>query len=95
MLIAYIVGVASVIFHWSNGLWTAAITWGLTISVQAQRRWGYVCAALGIVLTIFAAGAIGGAMRYEITPEQRDALQRATADYQAGKPIQHKAAPAH
>jgi succinate dehydrogenase/fumarate reductase cytochrome b subunit len=43
----YFVGVTMLVFHFANGLWTAAITWGLTISEQAQKRWGVVCAALG------------------------------------------------
>jgi succinate dehydrogenase / fumarate reductase cytochrome b subunit len=43
----YLVGVTMLVFHFANGLWTAAITWGLTISEQAQKRWGVVCAGLG------------------------------------------------
>ncbi|MBX3381575.1 MAG: hypothetical protein KF805_15880 [Phycisphaeraceae bacterium] len=50
--IAYFLGVTLLVFHFANGLWTAAITWGLTISVPAQRRWGYACAGLGAMLMI-------------------------------------------
>jgi succinate dehydrogenase / fumarate reductase cytochrome b subunit len=50
----YFLGVSALVFHFANGLWTAAITWGLTISQRAQRRWGYVCAAIGAGL--MAAG---------------------------------------
>ncbi len=46
----YFAGVTLLVFHFANGLWTAAITWGLTISAKAQRNWGYACAALGVVL---------------------------------------------
>ncbi len=70
----YVVGVLSVVYHWSNGLWTAAISWGLTISVAAQKRWGYVCAGIGVALTLFSVGAIVGALRYDVTPEDRSAL---------------------
>ena len=40
------------------GRWdfTAAITWGLTISAGAQRRWGFVCA--GLFALLFLAGII-------------------------------------
>jgi len=56
----YMVGVSLLVFHLANGLWTAAITWGLTISEKAQRRWGQVCAAIGFVLMGMAwAGVIG------------------------------------
>jgi succinate dehydrogenase / fumarate reductase, cytochrome b subunit len=41
--VAYPIGVLASTFHLANGFWTAAITWGLTISKQAQRRWGVVC----------------------------------------------------
>lgn len=57
VVIFYFVGVSSLVYHLANGLWTAAITWGLTISEGAQRRWGYVCAAFGAVL--MAAGWTG------------------------------------
>lgn len=43
----YLISVTLLVFHFANGLWTAAITWGLTITQTAQRRWGYVCFALG------------------------------------------------
>jgi succinate dehydrogenase / fumarate reductase cytochrome b subunit len=46
----YMLGVSLLVFHLANGLWTAAITWGLTITASAQRRWGYACAALGVGL---------------------------------------------
>lgn len=48
----YFVGVTMLVYHFANGLWTAAITWGITISASAQRRWGYVCAGLGAALMV-------------------------------------------
>jgi succinate dehydrogenase / fumarate reductase cytochrome b subunit len=44
--IVYPIGILASCYHLANGFWTAAITWGLTISKSAQRRWGYVCLAL-------------------------------------------------
>lgn len=46
----YLFCVSCLCFHLANGLWTAAITWGLTVSEAAQKRWGYVCTVIGIVL---------------------------------------------
>ncbi|MDX2132457.1 MAG: hypothetical protein SFY69_10445 [Planctomycetota bacterium] len=46
----YFLGVTTLVFHFANGLWTAAIRWGLTVSQRAQRRWGVVCAGLGVTL---------------------------------------------
>lgn len=56
----YMLGVTLLVFHLANGLWTAAITWGLTISAKAQRRWGYVCAGIGAGLMIAAWSAVIG-----------------------------------
>ena len=56
-LIFYLVGTLATIFHFANGLWTMAITWGLTLSVQGQRRWGGVCLALGIGLAAIGVAA--------------------------------------
>lgn len=75
VLAIYIVGVYSAVFHWVNGLWTAAITWGLTVSVSAQRRWGYLCALLGVALAVFAAAALWSAYTYDVTPEDLEALR--------------------
>ena len=58
--LAYMIGVSLLVFHLANGLWTAAITWGLTISVAAQKRWGQVCAALGVGLMLLAWSAVIG-----------------------------------
>ncbi|MFA9477840.1 hypothetical protein ACERK3_05970 [Phycisphaerales bacterium AB-hyl4] len=75
VVIFYLVGSLSVVYHWSNGLWTAAITWGITLSVAAQRRWGVVCAAMGITLTVFTFAALYGAMTYELNEQERMAYE--------------------
>ena len=56
----YLVCVLGLVFHFANGLWTAAITWGLTLSVEAQRRWGFICAALGLALSAATIMAVVG-----------------------------------
>jgi succinate dehydrogenase / fumarate reductase cytochrome b subunit len=56
VVIVYPIGILASCYHLANGFWTAAITWGLTVSAAAQKRWGYVCAGL-FVLT-FVAGII-------------------------------------
>jgi len=43
----YVVGVACAVFHFANGLWNAAIHWGLTISPRSQRISGFVCGVIG------------------------------------------------
>lgn len=91
MFMIYIVGTASVVFHWCNGLWTAAISWGLTVSVPAQKRWGYVCLAMGIMLGVFSVGAIGAAYARPITLDERAMILKVGEDFKAGTPMLHKA----
>jgi succinate dehydrogenase / fumarate reductase, cytochrome b subunit len=54
--ILYPLGILASCYHLANGFWTAAITWGLTVSAAAQKRWGLVCAGLFVVT--FVAGMI-------------------------------------
>lgn len=58
--IFYFVGVSALVFHFANGLWTAAITWGITISRAAQKRWGFACAGLGGALMLMAWASVIG-----------------------------------
>ncbi|MFG0257491.1 MAG: succinate dehydrogenase [Phycisphaerales bacterium JB043] len=58
--LGYLIGVSLLVFHLANGLWTAGITWGLTVTESAQKRWGYVCAALGVGLMGLAWSAVIG-----------------------------------
>ncbi len=72
--IFYLVCVLALVFHFANGLWTAAITWGLTISVQAQRRWGVVCAVVGVALGAATVMAVIGFSTLDID-QARDVEQ--------------------
>jgi len=80
----YIIGVLAVIYHWSDGLWTAAITWGITLSQNAMRRWGYVCTGMFVLLLIFSIGAFWGGLTYDFqrdaTPRQQKALLQILKD---------------
>ena len=46
----YVVGVLSTVFHFTNGLWTFCITWGLTVGPQAQRAAQQMSAALFLIM---------------------------------------------
>lgn len=63
----YGLGVAATVFHLANGIWTALITWGVTIGPNSQRISGYACAALGIFLLVAGLGAIRGFMTYSVS----------------------------
>ena len=59
----YPLGILASCYHLANGFWTAAITWGLTISKGGQRRWGYCCAVLFVVLLAWGLVALVGGAR--------------------------------
>jgi succinate dehydrogenase / fumarate reductase cytochrome b subunit len=46
----YTLGVCAAVFHFANGLWTAAITWGVTLGARSQWRFGWICAGIGAAL---------------------------------------------
>lgn len=56
--IIYPIGLLSACFHLANGFWAAAITWGVTVSAGAQRRWGLACIGLFVLTTALAATAL-------------------------------------
>jgi len=63
--IVYPLGILASCYHLANGFWTAAVTWGLTVSAGAQRRWGYVCAILFAVTLICGLVALVSATRMD------------------------------
>ncbi len=75
IVLFYTLGNLSAVFHFANGLWTAAITWGLTDSIRAQRRWGYLCVVVFFTLFSLFAIAMQGALVYEPTREEYMAYQ--------------------
>ena len=47
----FLVGTAAAVFHFTNGIWTFAITWGLTVGRRAQRT--LRAATLGAFLVMY------------------------------------------
>ena len=62
--VIYPIGIIASCFHLANGFWTAAITWGLTISAGSQRRWGYLCAAIFALTLLCGALALLALVRH-------------------------------
>jgi succinate dehydrogenase / fumarate reductase cytochrome b subunit len=48
----FLVGVLACVFHFTNGIWTFAITWGITVGQRAQRT----LRAASLVLFVFMYG---------------------------------------
>jgi len=46
----YIVGVLSAIFHFTNGIWTFCVTWGITVGARSQKMVQFASVALFVVM---------------------------------------------
>ena len=81
--VIYLVGTLSCVYHLTNGLWTAGITWGIWISPKAQQRATKVCVAIGALLTVVSLLAWSAA----VFPSQEDISEMRAAEdrmYEAG-----------
>ncbi len=58
MVAFYILGVVSATFHFANGLWSFAVTWGITVSPRSQQISTYVTLAIFLALTFIGIRAI-------------------------------------
>jgi succinate dehydrogenase / fumarate reductase cytochrome b subunit len=67
----YLLAVIALVYHFANGLWTAAITWGLTVSTRAQQRWGYICTAVGIALAVMGVMSVYGFWSLDVNQAER------------------------
>jgi succinate dehydrogenase / fumarate reductase cytochrome b subunit len=67
--VVYPLGILASCYHLANGVWTAGITWGLTVSASAQRRWGWVCAGLFALTFVCGIIALVALIRHaQVTP---------------------------
>ncbi|MFE8696938.1 succinate dehydrogenase cytochrome b558 subunit [Cytobacillus sp. FJAT-53684] len=54
----YLLGVISTIFHFSNGLWSFCVSWGITITPRSQRISTYVTIGVFVALSIVGIRAL-------------------------------------
>jgi len=57
-MFGYFIGLAASIFHFSNGIWTFCISWGITVGEKAQKRMGAVAASIGFVLLLWGTSSL-------------------------------------
>lgn len=50
-IVLYCIGVLSAVFHFSNGMWSFLVSWGITIGPRAQRISSYVWMAVFVVVS--------------------------------------------
>ncbi|MED1861878.1 succinate dehydrogenase cytochrome b558 subunit [Fictibacillus nanhaiensis] len=58
MVVFYLVGVLSAVFHFSNGLWSFFVSWGLTVSPRSQKISTYVTMGVFVALAIVSVRTI-------------------------------------
>lgn len=58
MIAFYVIGIVSTTFHFANGLWSFAVSWGLTITPKSQRISTYVTLIVFLLLTYVGVSAI-------------------------------------
>ncbi|MFC5712708.1 succinate dehydrogenase cytochrome b558 subunit [Thalassorhabdus alkalitolerans] len=58
MLVFYIAGVVAATFHFSNGLWSFLVSWGITITPRSQKIATYATIGVFVILTFIGVRAI-------------------------------------
>ncbi|KGK82217.1 succinate dehydrogenase [Desulfosporosinus sp. HMP52] len=54
----YVLGVLLAVFHFTNGLWAFAITWGLTVGPHSQRVWLYTLGVIFVLMSVIGMADI-------------------------------------
>jgi succinate dehydrogenase / fumarate reductase cytochrome b subunit len=60
MIALYTIFVLTACFHAFNGLWSASIKWGITLTARAQRNWLIVCQVIMAAVALLGLTAIFG-----------------------------------
>jgi len=58
VFVFYVIGVVAATFHFTNGLASGLVTWGITIGKRSQRIASYAMFALFVVLSAFGIGTL-------------------------------------
>jgi len=71
ILAVYVIAMIAVCWHFAYGVWLFAAKWGITPGVTARKRFGYACAALGVLLAAMGIASIWAFVgpKYRNAPE--------------------------
>jgi succinate dehydrogenase / fumarate reductase, cytochrome b subunit len=72
MLAVYVIAMIAICWHFSYGIWLFAAKWGITPGATARKRFGYVCAAFGVVILVIGLASIWAFIepKYQNTPDE-------------------------
>ena len=71
MLSVYIIAMIAICWHFAYGIWLFAAKWGITPGEVARKRFGYACAAFGVILLAMGLASIWAFVspKYQNAPE--------------------------
>jgi succinate dehydrogenase / fumarate reductase cytochrome b subunit len=71
MLAVYIIAMIAICWHFAYGIWLFAAKWGITPGDVARKRFGYICAAFGVILLFMGLASIWAFIspKYKNAPE--------------------------
>lgn len=71
MLAVYVIAMIAICWHFAYGIWLFAAKWGITSGEKARRKFGYVCAAGGVLLAVMGLASIWAFVgpKYRNAPE--------------------------
>jgi hypothetical protein len=78
MLAVYVIAMLAVCFHFAYGVWLFAAKWGIIPGETPRRRFGWVCAAGGVLLAAMGIASIWAF----VDPKYANAPQNPQLSYQ-------------
>ena len=58
MLAVYVIAMIAICWHFAYGIWLFAAKWGITPGETSRKRFGWVCAGIGVVLAAMGLASI-------------------------------------
>ena len=85
--LVYPIGILAASFHAANGFWTAAITWGLTVSKKAQVRWGALCVGMFVLMAGCGFAALVSCLSQPVYADVLPVQRSGYVNPEAGAPL--------
>jgi succinate dehydrogenase / fumarate reductase cytochrome b subunit len=83
MLAIYVIAMIAITWHFAYGIWLFAAKWGITPGDKARRRFGYVCAVVGVGLCLMGLASIYAVVSAPPAPEDAMPAQSASISQSA------------
>ena len=64
----YVIGIVTASWHFAYGIWLFAAKWGFTTGAQARKRFGVVCAGVGVLFVVVGLASLQAFFKYPQQP---------------------------